>query len=109
MLEQDLNNVTLPDNTQHFEIGFMTVALAVKNQRVSAFKLDNSQSNIKIGNNSSQPTMEVTLGNCSLDFLLDFNVLSRPEFIRDKGKGDVMVRGGNASIILKSKNDNGVL
>ena len=108
--EESMADLRLNDSTQHFEVGFMTVALAVQNQRVSMFKMDPKKSSIQVKKGDNDESfIEINLRNMSLVFDLDFNMLSRPQVIADKGNGTIQVLNFDVSIHLQPYNEDGSL
>lgn len=108
--EASMTNLRMNDATQHFEIGFMTVAMAVQNQRVTRFEMDSDASSISVEKRENDESyIEVNIRNMSLVFDLNFNMLSRPQVIADKGNGTISVLNFDVSIHLQPFNDNGSL
>ena len=108
--EASVANLKMPDTTQHFEIGFMTVAMAAQNQRVTKFGMDSEASSISIEKSENgESFIEVNIRNMSLVFDLDFNMLSRPQVIADKGNGTLRSNNFDVSIQLQPFNDKGSL
>lgn len=72
--------------------------------------MDSEASSISVKRgDKDQSFMEVSIRNMSLVFDMDFNMLSRPQVIADKGVGTISVLNFDVSIQLQPFNDNGSL
>jgi hypothetical protein len=59
--------------------------------------------------NDSQPFLNLTINNVSLNFELLFDLYSKPDWIKDNGVGVINITNFNISIHLKPYNKNGKL
>lgn len=105
LLVQKLTDFQLPDTTPDYNLGVGKVYLALTKQRLVSFIVDKNRSQIMIQN--EHPYIQFAIQNVSLNFALDFDLYSKPEWIKDKGVGKIDISNFNISLHLTPFNNNG--
>jgi len=91
MFEKEIADFQMEEgNNQKYQLGIMDIFNVYSNQRMTDFVLDKDDSEIGIVDMKSVDShIYMRVNNMSLNFLLDFDMHSEPEWIKDKGSGKI--------------------
>jgi len=107
LFEQKLQEIRIEDSAPTFSFGFGKVILSLFNKRLIEFELDNQSSQLTL--QEEKPNVKLLIKNIKLQFMLDFDLHSVPEWVKDKGTGSVNITGGDITIFLVPYQDEGKL
>lgn len=109
IFEDQCGDLDIPDQKFSFDMELLTATMSVQNQNLSEFKLDKQKSQIKIiESTENEPAyISMQVEDMSMSFDMDFNIRSRPEWLRDDGKCMVNITNFDAAIHLVPFNFDG--
>ena len=107
-LTKHLNGLAIPDWTSDSNEGLPKVVVQCFKQKVIYFSVinkkdpqRNGEGRIRVvGNGTGDSYLSFTLSGVDMDFELDYNMYSKPDWIHDKGKGRITIRGMTISMRL---------
>ncbi len=101
------SNFSIPDADLHYDLSFGRVILDLTNQKLDSFIFDSKKAKITAQN--SQPYFVFALSDANLNFQLDFDFYSIPEWIKDSGSGIVNITNFDISMHIFPYESNGKL
>ena len=108
--EQQVKAMKMPDHHQKIDVGLVTVGLVIQKQEVKDFTFDMEKSTIEIRDGKeSRPSILINIRDLNIGFTMHYNILSRPDFVRDEGDGSIRIDRMNISIKLTPYSDKGHL
>lgn len=96
-LNKNIGGMTLADSNPEFSIGalFPKMVFNLSKQKIKHFKISsNSVPQIT----ADWPHLLFHMRGVDLDFDLDYEMTSKPEWLFDHGKGDISIRGMNITL-----------
>jgi len=106
VFEQTCQTLELPDTKLTQDIDLFMITMQLANQKLTEFVVNKEKSVIKIvhealeGTHQTNAYILVSIQDMSMNFDLDFNILSRPEWFSDQGTGHVTITDFDASLHL---------
>lgn len=107
VFEETCQDLDIPDQKFSFDMELLMATMNVQNQVLTEFKLDRDKSKIEIVENEDYKYISVQVEDMSMNFAMDFNIRSRPEWLRDDGKCSVSILNFDAAIHLVPYNNEG--
>eukprot|EP00347_Sterkiella_histriomuscorum_P017917 403347484 len=105
LLQTNLNDLSMPDSSQDFNVGIGKVFLTLTQQKLTSFSIDKNRSTIKIQDQS--PNLLFRIEGVNLDFAMQFNLQSKPAWIQDKGQGTISIKDLTIAVSLAPYNKKG--
>lgn len=108
IFEDECSDLEIPDQKFSFDMQLLIATMSVKNTVLSDFRLDKERSKIEIQSSENETAyILMQVEDMSMDFEMDFNIRSRPEWLRDDGTVAVNVTNFDAAIHMVPFNSDG--
>ena len=106
IFEETCQTLELADQKFTHDIDLLVITMQLANQHLTEFVVNKDKSVIKIvqepiqGTNETKAYILVSIQDMSMNFDLDFTILSNPDWLSDKGSGNIKITDFDASIQL---------
>lgn len=99
--------LTVPDAEVYYDLSIGRIYLSLENQRLDNFTINSENS--KVIASDSHDYLVVSMQNAELNFELDFELYSVPDWVEDQGKGFVNISDFSLSFHLHPHSNDGLL